>query len=84
MLNNRQLRAATKAGWEALQAVLTNWRGGRRSWEHWEPSTQGARALFVEPVHDDVGPVLRDRAGDGICRLHAQDAARPVLSANSP
>jgi selenocysteine lyase/cysteine desulfurase len=36
-----------RAGWDALQAALADWRGGRTSWEHWGDSTEAARAGFA-------------------------------------
>jgi len=39
-----------RPGWEALQAALADWRGGRTSWEHWGESTEGARAAFARLV----------------------------------
>jgi selenocysteine lyase/cysteine desulfurase len=36
--------------WEALQAALADWRGGRTSWEHWGESTEAARAAFARLV----------------------------------
>ena len=40
--------------WQALQAALADWRGGRTSWEHWGESADGARAAFAALV--GVGP----------------------------
>ncbi len=39
--------------WEALQAALSDWHGGRTSWEHWGQATEDARAAFARLV--DVG-----------------------------
>ena len=30
-----------RPAWEALQAALADWHGGRTSWEHWGDSTEG-------------------------------------------
>jgi len=43
-----------RPAWEALQSALTDWHGGRTSWEHWGQSTEGARAVFAELVGVDV------------------------------
>ncbi len=40
--------------WEALQAALADWRGGRTSWEHWDEATERSRELFARMV--DVEP----------------------------
>jgi selenocysteine lyase/cysteine desulfurase len=39
-----------KPGWDALQAALADWRGGRTSWERWGQSADGARAAFARLV----------------------------------
>jgi selenocysteine lyase/cysteine desulfurase len=36
--------------WDALQAALADWRGGRTSWEGWGGSTEGARSAFARLV----------------------------------
>ena len=46
-----------RAGWDALQAALADWHGGRTSWERWGASTDGARAAFARLVGVDVGRV---------------------------
>src|ERR1700693_2195270 len=43
-----------RPAWEALQSALTDWHGGRTSWEHWGQRTEGARAVFAELVGVDV------------------------------
>lgn len=39
-----------RPAWEALQAALTEWHGGRTSWEQWGESTEIARARFARLV----------------------------------
>jgi selenocysteine lyase/cysteine desulfurase len=39
-----------RPAWEALQAALADWRGGRTSWERWGEATNTARALFARLV----------------------------------
>ncbi len=46
-----------RPAWEALQAALADWRGGRTSWEHWGHSTEAARASFARLVDVPVGQV---------------------------
>ena len=36
--------------WNAMQAALNDWRGGRTSWEAWGEATDAARALFAQMV----------------------------------
>ncbi len=36
--------------WQAMQAALADWRGGRTSWEAWGEATNTARALFARMV----------------------------------
>jgi selenocysteine lyase/cysteine desulfurase len=36
--------------WDALQAALADWRGGRTSWEHWGEATEASRAAFARLV----------------------------------
>src|SRR3954466_3371888 len=36
--------------WEALQAALEDWRGGRVSWEGWNTATEPAREQFAGMV----------------------------------
>ena len=46
-----------RPAWEALQAALADWQGGRTSWEHWGQSTEDARAVFARLVGVDVDRV---------------------------
>jgi selenocysteine lyase/cysteine desulfurase len=46
-LNTASYGLPPRDGWDALQAALADWRGGRTSWEHWGESTEGARAAFA-------------------------------------
>ena len=43
-----------RPAWDALQAALDDWRGGRTSWEHWGQATEDARASFARLVGVDV------------------------------
>ena len=71
-----------RPAWEALQAALTDWRGGRTSWEHWGQSTEGARALFAELVDVDVervavGSTVSELVGSVVTAL--PDGARVAV-----
>ena len=46
-----------RPAWDALQAVLADWRGGRTSWEPWGESTEASRAAFARIVGVDVSSV---------------------------
>lgn len=43
--------------WDALQAALADWHGGRTSWEGWGESTEGARAAFARLLNTDASRV---------------------------
>jgi selenocysteine lyase/cysteine desulfurase len=49
-LNTASYGLPPRDGFEALQAALADWRGGRTSWEHWGESTEGARAAWAAMV----------------------------------
>jgi selenocysteine lyase/cysteine desulfurase len=49
-LNTASHGLPPRAGFDALQAALADWRAGRTSWEHWGDSTDAARAAFAELV----------------------------------
>jgi len=46
-LNTASYGLPPTPAWDALQAVLADWRGGRTSWEAWGDSTEAARASFA-------------------------------------
>lgn len=71
-----------RPAWDALQAALTDWRGGRTSWEHWGQSTEGARALFAALVDVDVervavGSTVSELVGSVVTAL--PDGARVAV-----
>ncbi len=49
-LNTATYGLPPRPAWEALQAALDEWRGGRTSWEHWAAETDRARAAFAALV----------------------------------
>ncbi len=49
-LNTASYGLPPRAGFDALQAALAEWRDGRGSWERWGESTEGARAAFASMV----------------------------------
>ena len=46
-----------RPAWDALQAALADWRGGRTSWEPWGESAETARAAFARIVGVETGRV---------------------------
>lgn len=49
-LNTASYGLPPQPAWEALQAALEDWRGGRTSWEHWGVPGEDARASFAHLV----------------------------------
>ena len=56
-LNTASFGLPPQAAWEALQAALDDWRGGRTSWEHWGIPAEQARASFARIVGVSVETV---------------------------
>ncbi len=71
-----------RPAWDALQAALAEWYGGRTSWEHWGESTERAREAFarlvgVEPTRVAVGSTVSELVGSVVTGL--PDGARVVV-----
>lgn len=49
-LNTASYGLPPRDGFDAMQAALGDWRGGRTSWEHWGESTEASRAAFGQMV----------------------------------
>jgi selenocysteine lyase/cysteine desulfurase len=49
-LNTASYGLPPRPAWDALQAALEDWRGGRTSWEHWGAPGEEARASFARLV----------------------------------
>jgi selenocysteine lyase/cysteine desulfurase len=67
-LNTASYGLPPRDGFDALQAALADWRGGRTSWEHWGASTEGARTAFasmvgVSPQRVAVGATVSEFVG---------------------
>jgi selenocysteine lyase/cysteine desulfurase len=65
-----------RPAWDALQAALADWRGGRTSWEHWGESTEHARATFgrlvgVGTERVAVGSTVSELIGSVVTALPA-------------
>ena len=70
-LNTASYGLPPQPGWDALQHVLEQWRGGRTSWEGWSESTEGARAEFAKLVNTDPGRVAIGATVSGLVGLVA-------------
>jgi selenocysteine lyase/cysteine desulfurase len=71
-----------RPGWEALQSALSDWHGGRTSWEEWGQSTERSRAAFarlvgVESERVAVGSTVSELIGSVVTAL--PDGARVVV-----
>ncbi|HTU95484.1 MAG TPA: aminotransferase class V-fold PLP-dependent enzyme [Solirubrobacteraceae bacterium] len=65
-----------RPAWDALQAALADWQGGRTSWEHWGESTEAARGAFarmvgVAPERVAVGATVSELVGSIVTALPA-------------
>jgi selenocysteine lyase/cysteine desulfurase len=49
-LNTASYGLPPRDGFEAIQAALADWRGGRTSWEHWGAASEATRASFAQMV----------------------------------
>ena len=49
-LNTASYGLPPRPAWDALQAVLADWRGGRTSWEGWGDATHEAREQWARLV----------------------------------
>ncbi|HUG64774.1 MAG TPA: aminotransferase class V-fold PLP-dependent enzyme [Gaiellaceae bacterium] len=56
-LNTASYGLPPTPAWEALQAALEDWRGGRTSWEHWGVPGEAARSSFARLVGVPVDTV---------------------------
>jgi selenocysteine lyase/cysteine desulfurase len=71
-----------RPAWDALQAALADWRGGRTSWEQWGESTERSREAFarlvgVEPTQVAIGATVSELVGSVVTAL--PDGARVVV-----
>ena len=80
-LNTASYGLPPRAGFDALQEALADWRGGRTSWEHWGHSTEAARVAFaamvgVGPSRVAIGATVSEFVG--MCR-RVPDGARVLV-----
>ena len=70
-LNTASYGLPPAVGWDALQAALADWRGGRTSWEHWGDATEASRAAWARMVGVDAGDVAVGATVSGFVGLIA-------------
>src|SRR4051794_11906338 len=70
-LNTASYGLPPDPAWDAMQAALEDYRGGRTTWEPWIESVERSRAAFAEMTH---APVERVTVGANISGLMAQIA----------
>src|SRR4051812_5586907 len=70
-LNTASYGLPPAVGWEALQAALADWRGGRTSWEHWGDATEASRAAWARLVGVPAGDVAVGATVSGFVGLVA-------------
>ncbi|MEA2234324.1 MAG: hypothetical protein QOD83_4140, partial [Solirubrobacteraceae bacterium] len=81
-LNTASYGLPPRDGFDALQAALEDWRGGRTSWEHWGESVETSRAAFAEIVGVDARHVAIGATVSGFVGLIAAsvpDGARVLI-----
>ena len=49
-LNTASYGLPPRDGFDAMQEALSDWRGGRTSWEHWGEASEATRASFAQMV----------------------------------
>jgi len=80
-LNTASYGLPPTPAWDALQAVLEDWRGGRTTWEGWGESTESARASFARMVGvpaDWIAAGANTSAMVGLAAASLPDGARVV------
>lgn len=67
-LNTASYGLPPRPAWDAMQAALADWHGGRTSWEQWGESAERARASFARLVG---APAERVAIGSTVAELLA-------------
>jgi len=60
-----------RTAWDALQAALEDWRGGRASWQSWCDATEQARAAFARLANVAPGDVATGATVSGLVGIVA-------------
>jgi selenocysteine lyase/cysteine desulfurase len=80
-LNTASYGLPPTPAWDALQAVLEDWRGGRTSWEGWGEYTERGRAAFARLLGVPVSWIATESTTSALVGLVAAslpDGARVV------
>jgi selenocysteine lyase/cysteine desulfurase len=70
-LNTASYGLPPRPAWDALQAALRDWRGGRTSWEGWSEATARSRRAFARIVGVDSTDVAVGATVSGLIGLIA-------------
>jgi selenocysteine lyase/cysteine desulfurase len=70
-LNTPSYGLPPQPGWDALQAALADWHGGRTGWQHWGDPVEGAREEFATLVGADRSQVAIGATVSGLVGLVA-------------
>lgn len=84
-LNTASFGLPPDPAWDALQAALADWRGGRTSWEGWTPATEASREQFAAMVGADPRNVVIGGNVSGLVGLIAAavpDGTRVLAAEN--
>lgn len=80
-LNTASYGLPPTPSWDALQAALEDWRGGRTSWEHWGIPGEEGRASFARLVGVPVGSVAIAADLDAIAEAAREHDVMTVVDA---
>ena len=81
-LNTATYGLPPRPAWDALQAALDDWRGGRTSFEHWDEAVEVARGSFARLTSVSAGDVAVGANVSGLLGLIAAsvpDGTRVLL-----
>src|SRR5918993_2250976 len=81
-LNTASYGLPPRPAWDALQAALADWRGGRTSWEDWAETGERSRRAFGRLVGADAADVAigsQVSALVGLIAASVPDGSRVVL-----
>lgn len=76
-LNTASYGLPPRPAWDALQAALADWRGGRTTWEPWGEATARARAIWAGLVNVSPERVATGATVSELVGLVANATAHP-------